>query len=556
MTQGLLKQSQFEPEKLRPPKRPRVQVQAAPDDAQVSDWGSLLGDLARPSTHAAENEVEWRVHDKTHLEFAIDYPFEEGEVGYTWEAFFFVPESFRLDGTTYDKKEMYEDLLSYVRLAVPELPFASLAPRHADAERDAKDRSIIADLEDTILQADGAADGSPVSRLAIRRARTFACLVRASGVAAQRRIFAMINAGAEPSEAGHLVVGFARTASRVAHAFRAVLASAEGKRLPTELSVALKWIDEDISLVIEALTANASVRIQERSAGNAAWCEMASRLAAEAVAEARYRETKQYPSVGTGEASPREMEHIEFRRHMLKRFTSSVLWLKHEVRDGTSWIVHWLYAIAAAIAMSFAFIATGRASGVQKYFYIYVFLIIISYAAKDRMKAFLQAWFSKWADRRFSNRRWRIQDPERETMVGTVRERAGFRPFAHLPKRVLEARRLTREHALEEFARPERVLWHEKRLVLEKTEQGRLASPMLTEIFRLNIGPWLQHTDDPNRTITFADPKEATVYTATARRVYNIAVVYRLRRDDAESPWRRIRVVVSRKGIERIDPIV
>jgi hypothetical protein len=45
------------------------------------------------------------------------------------------------------------------------------------------------------------------------------------------------------------------------------------------------------------------------------------------------------------------------------------------------------------------------------------------------------------------------------------------------------------------------------------------------------------------------------VCTAKARRVYNLNVIYRLRRAGSDVPWRRIRVVVSRKGIERIDPI-
>jgi hypothetical protein len=79
---------------------------------------------------------------------------------------------------------------------------------------------------------------------------------------------------------------------------------------------------------------------------------------------------------------------------------------------------------------------------------------------------------------------------------------------------------------------------------------------MLTEIFRLNVGHWLAHTDDPNRRVVFADPDDASLYSATARRVYNINVIYRLRREDEkEAAWHRIRVVVSRKGIERIDPI-
>ena len=78
----------------------------------------------------------------------------------------------------------------------------------------------------------------------------------------------------------------------------------------------------------------------------------------------------------------------------------------------------------------------------------------------------------------------------------------------------------------------------------------------LTEIFRLNLGPWLAHTDDPKRDIVFADPVAGRVGSAQAPRVYNIAVVYRLRRvGDDDAPWHRLRVVVTRKGIRRIENI-
>ena len=78
----------------------------------------------------------------------------------------------------------------------------------------------------------------------------------------------------------------------------------------------------------------------------------------------------------------------------------------------------------------------------------------------------------------------------------------------------------------------------------------------LTEIFRLNLRRWLDHTDDPKRRILFADPDDRRIYAANAPRAYNIAVVYRLRRSgDEAAPWHRIRVVVTRKGIARIDTI-
>ena len=74
-------------------------------------------------------EPEWRVHDRTHLEFAVDYRIRAGQPAadapqrFEWDAYFFVPESLRLHDQTYAKNEIYEDLQSYVRFAVPSMAF-------------------------------------------------------------------------------------------------------------------------------------------------------------------------------------------------------------------------------------------------------------------------------------------------------------------------------------------------------------------------------------------------------------------------------------------------
>lgn len=532
-------------------------MHARTDEGPPSEWASLLGDLSRSTRAPAELEVVWRIHDKTHIELAIDYPFEREPAAYTWEAFFFVPDSFRLVQTTYDKKQIYDDLLSYVRLAVPELPFAELA---ASCDPD-NPGSLAHELRQTIRDAEGRDDGSTVSRNAVRRLRVFACMVRASGLDAQRQMLHDVEHAETREQAARAAQTFVSLASRATRGFRKVVTDAEALPLPSEVKVALRWVDEDISLFIEALTGTASVDLHQRAGETReAWNEAASRLATEAVAEARYRKSRDYPSVGHDDATSRDVEHIEFRRHVLKRFTSSVLWLRHEVRDAATWVLHALYGLAAGVAMAFAVVATIRATEMQSYVTLYVVLLVASYVIKDRMKAVLQTAFARWAEKRFPDRAWTIRDEERQDNIGVVKERAGFRDFSHLPQGALRMRRLTREHALEEHARPETVLWHQKTVEIAPRKEGRLPSPVMTEIFRLNIGPWLAHTDDPNRTITFADPDEAVVCSVTARRVYNINVVYRLRKTSGEKTdddtWHRIRVVVSRKGIERIDPIV
>lgn len=533
--------------------RPRAQLRATfprgeREDAPVSDWASLFGDLARSPQSTVEpgEAVEWRIHDKTHLEFAIDYPLEKREQKRVWEAYFFVPESFRIHEATYSKKAIFEDLQSYVRYAVPELPFRELAKQGGgawlDRVTDALDRSA----------ADPASHDAAAE--ATRELRLWVCLVRASGLAAMRAVEQLLRVPEiDVDRVKAESLGFAVLCQTVSRRFRDVVDAARKRKLPDEVIFTLAWCDEAASLALEAVCADLALRLEANLAVEEAWPDLAETVAAAAVAEAHHRDERGYDSVARSGANEREIEHLEFRRHVLKRFTASVLWLSHEVREGAMWVVHVLYAIAAAVAMTFAVFAALKTTRFADNVFRYALLVVLAYAVKDRMKAVLQEVFQKWISSRFPDRFWTVRDRERRRDLGEVAERAGFVPFARLPAAVLAKRRLTREHELEEYARPERVLWHTKEVRLEPGVDPSF--PMLTEIFRLNIGHWLAHTDDPKRRVLFADPDDASIYAAIARRVYNVGVVYRLRGESEDAPWHRIRVVVSRKGILRIEPI-
>ncbi len=539
--------------------RPKAQLRAlfprgeheAP--APVSDWASLFGDLARaphPPNPGGE-AVEWRIHDKTHLEFAIDYPLSNDPQTLVWEAYFFVPESFRIHEATYSKKAIYEDLQSYVRYAVPDLPFEELARTGKGTWLDR--------LSQTLQRAVDAPADSDAAHDATRDLRLWVCLVRACGLTAMRAVEEHLK---RDNDAGDFDVarirrdalGFTVTCADVSRKFRSVVEAARKTNLAEEVVFVLDWCDEGSSLAIETLCADLALRLEHDERVEAAHPDLAEHVAAAAVAEARHREQCGYGSVGRAGASERQIEHLEFRRHVLKRFTASALWLALEVREGAMWVVHVLYAIAAALAMSFAVFAALKSNRFSDNVFKYALLVVLAYAIKDRMKAVLQEVFNKWISSRFPDRLWTIRDHERKRDLGRVRERAGFIPFHRVPGGVLATRRLTREHSVEEVARPERVLWHTK--AVELSPGVGETFPMLTEIFRLNVDHWLTHTDDPKRRVLFADPGDESIYTAIARRVYNVSVVYRLRgNNDEKAPWHRIRVIVSRKGIVRIEPI-
>ena len=496
----------------------------------------VVGEL----THGGPSpEIEWRVHDRTHLEIAVDYPVTSAT--HTWEAYFFVPASFRLQEDTYDKKAIYDDLWSYVRFATRTTSLSALAAPAGPVAR-----VVVA-----LAAANGKPDGAPEAIDATRRLRLFACLLRSACLAAAADVRTRLEHG-DPA-AGVMASALARDLGAAAAALREAVRGAG--ELSADVRVAARWVDEDVSLVVESIAAGSALAIRRHPDGDA-MRDAVERLAELAGAESRHREAEGCDSVAHGDATARDVEHLEFRRHVMKRFTTSVLWLSLEVSDAAGWVVHALYALAAAVAMAFALVASVSTSPTSESMYRYGVLVVVAYAVKDRMKAFLQRVFDGMIARRFADRKWKIIDRERARTVGLVRERAAFLPMAGLPSDVLTARRLTRTHPLEEAARPERVLWHKKSLEVGPLAAGDESDlPTLTEIFRLNVRRWLEHADDPSHEIFFADSRDGALHAAKARRVYNVNVVYRLQRGEEGGPWRRLRVVVSRKGIERVDEI-
>lgn len=517
------------------------------DVGAPGEWASLLGDL----TDEGAREPRWRVHDRTHLELAVEYPLgDEKEEGkekakrtYVWEAYFYIPRSLRVGPDSYSKEHMLRDLQSYVRFAVPPLSLEELA-----AIPEERLRPALAGWAHT--SSDGAPDEEATER-AVRELRLFACHMRASAISARRTLQRM----AQRSDRATVEMGV-RTLlvrlDRVLSSFRAVI----GEATDSSAQVTARWVDEDVSRVVETILSTLSIKLREDGFESAA-----TLLAGGAVAEARYRALHGHDGVGREGASKRAVEHLEFRRHMLKRFTSSVLWLRRQVSEGGKWTLHVLYAIAASAAMAFAIVAAlyhGPNFQVIGDLWTWAVVVMLAYAGKDRIKATLQGVFSKWVRKHLPDRRWRLLDRAEGRRVGTVQERSAFVANDDVPAGVRAARNSTRQHHLEEQARPERVLWHQKICTLRSAEahaiDPRFAS--ITEIFRLDLRRWLAHTDDPKQRIYFADPETQQVTSAMAPRVYNIGIVYRVRpKDEPNTPWKRVRVVVGRKGIKRIEAV-
>ena len=91
---------------------------AHPDSDPPPRTTTLAADQTPSGETASDPGPRWVRHDRTHLEVTLRYQVSEDR---TWQAFYFLPESFRLDATTYSKRELFADFRSYVRFTIPRI---------------------------------------------------------------------------------------------------------------------------------------------------------------------------------------------------------------------------------------------------------------------------------------------------------------------------------------------------------------------------------------------------------------------------------------------------
>ena len=112
--------------------------------------------------------------------------------------------------------------------------------------------------------------------------------------------------------------------------------------------------------------------------------------------ESEYRREREYAFIDGENASDYNKERVAFRAGILKKWAHSVNYLDKKTSSLNANTGHLLAAIAAAVAMSFAVLATLYAN---RFFVMYslpwIGIAIFSYSLKDRIKEGLRAIFKK-----------------------------------------------------------------------------------------------------------------------------------------------------------------
>ena len=488
------------------------------------------------------------VHDRYQLELKLGYPLAPGrQTRYLIDTYLFLPASLGINSSSYTSKDFYRDIQTYIRMKTPSFLMEQILAAPDSPLR--RCETLLDECQEHLAMGD-----EQMLRDSFR-------VLRAVLKSAIRRSLAPLQH--PPSAEEHVADKFSvRLATLIEQTdelerrYRALEPLLIRAGASAALLRSYRLADESISVLLEELL----LQLHELAAR---WLERSDRLQWQrelrqrAQAEIDYRRGHGYPSV----LGPQNSEELLQRLSVLKKYTSSVLWLSTSTRREGGTLEQVLFASAAGVSMIFATMVAFYAQSVYGQLSIPVFLVlVIAYMFKDRIKELGRAFSTHILSRRLYDYRTSIQTQDGERDLGYVREKMiHVRPQGRertVPSEVMAARQSDPHYEPELLGRPEVVIHYAKQVTLRKdafrylAEDGLLISA-INDITRLDIRSFLRKMDNPyEERLMLRDGKVERV---RCQRTYPLNLISIFGTEDGATTCERTLVVLNRKGIVRIE---
>ncbi|MEN8141521.1 MAG: hypothetical protein ABFR97_09895 [Thermodesulfobacteriota bacterium] len=480
-------------------------------------------------------EENVNIHGRFQFELKQVFPFSRRNRrydAYNVDTYLFLPASLHTNEDTYPREIFYRNLKTYIRLRTPTYSLTELAENLDPVQRLQESMHLLSrEVANPRFQANYDYQLKLFCLIMKRSLRLAVAELAAGGGADEQR-----------------VALFCRRVKTITAAFRELDGRYEGFDRQGSSGQLFRLADEFISCRVELY----SCKLLAGESGVQLSAGAAGRLSALIEAETGYRRKRGYPSqaeVGTNN------ESFLYRQAMLKKTVSNVLYLETRKQQAGILVRHILLGVAAGMAMLFA---TGVAFYWQNKYGALSFplflALVLGYILKDRMKDFLQVYFSRTLRHLFWDRK-RTVFHSGGRRIGRLREHMGFVEQKALPPAIRTIRQASRPSA-SYGAFDEEVLCYRKQVRLASRRFRRVAKRYVTEgmldITRLNIERFLHSMDAPRKTVYLL--AQGACRPEKGDRVYHINMVQHYYNDEEES-FRHFRIVLNRRGIKRIEPV-
>jgi hypothetical protein len=491
-------------------------------------------------------------HDRYQVELKLDYELGKGKnTHYRISTYIFFPKSLGITQESYPKNEFYRDTKNYIRIKTPILSLRDLLE---------SDITPLSDVQKVVRQANWYQDEELNEHL-VRALKLFGAMfkstLREHLNLVEKRIQTALSEANIHNLVGNLIEEFINQAKQISARYRSYFSELNQPIVKEDTFIAYTLVDEYISLLIEE-SATELYRIVSKHYEKAKQTDRPESLNEIAELERDHRIAHGYGSIlKPGDAN----EEYSFRASVLKKYVSSILHLSTDAqREGTG-VEQFLMAIAAGISMIFATIVAFYFQRIYGNFTFPVFVaLVIGYMFKDRIKEAGRALFSDKLHNFVYDRRINIKTLDRKYKLAVLREKVTFVQEGDLPQPVLTARQKDPFADLDNEGLGETIICHTKDIVLHADlfpkAFGNLPKVSgINDIIRYNIHPYLQKMANPiEEQLVLKNGKLKTVKT---HKVYHVNVVSRYKSISprVEILYKRLRLVLTRQGIKRVENI-
>ena len=499
-------------------------------------------------------ECRIRKHDNRQFELKLSYNLQRRRKRdrFRFEMFAFLPYQLGIDSQSYSRSRFYSDLHSYTRFKTPPLSLEEILNRDLST-------SPLNRIERFV--GEGRAEGTWNEQRLVYELKTLSVLVRVAVRDAAQYAHSLLEGDFSAGARDDMYVALKAMLNNLADVRERMGGLGEsllGPAVPREALKTFRLVDEFVSLQTESLLLRLLQWLEKEHSAAPGIGDVCERLRRVIKSETEHRMTRGYVEA-VAEDGAISNEYCLYREGLLKKFCAGVLFLSVERRSGRSRVRQTIFALAAALAMSVGVFGLWLT---DRYYHGNTLAIglvaVVLYVIRDRIKELIREVGSRLLPRWVSDRKGKLVDPQTGKRVGTTRELLSWLEHDEVPADVMKARSYGDSLERTIFEPTEKVLHFDKEVFIESYRifASHERSEAIDDIIRVNVGNWLSHMDNPRKRLLKLSAESGDVLDIEGRRVYHVNLVTRLRSyTTGDTQVRRARLILSRRGIERIESI-
>lgn len=498
--------------------------------------------------------IDLRKHSSRHLETKLVLPIPETK-GYTRDIHYYIFSPAQLNMGVIPKEAMIRKFQAHGRYSSPELtldelfdpsnPFSPLVALNRYVDKRLKTGSF--EVSEIII---------------IHELQALANSIRHDCRMEVQDCQNLVQAARKTGDYGELVQSINEWCDLIQKLVDQVrsLMSQLGAKLPKGNRVlsGFAWADETISILVEQDSLDMYLACEPLfgKLGDAP-----SRLLHVSRSEALYRMEQGYLSCARG-GGRNTSETIAYRQGVLKKWSQSVLYLTPQFSRWPKRIGGILAGAAAAIAMTFATVASIFAeTWFLKNSLQWALIVIIAYVFKDRIKEGLRAFFNKVLPKMMADEISAFVSPRTGRKICTNRIMIEMTNAKNVPPRIAELRK-NKGNPFQDMLPTEDVLHYTRYIFMHKPKKrkndfGQL--PWITNlalITRIRIDDWLKEMDDPKGIVYRVDPNADEFDQANTERVYHLhMIIQEYSKKEKIDNLSHYQIVLNKEGIIRIEKL-